>query len=87
MKDLDQDGFGRRAPSGADRGNGAYPAARCAVDFLLPSEELHARSSLAEELKPTDIGNNTLKYQRIDVAERTRLRGEWNAPVASGRWR
>jgi oligopeptide transport system substrate-binding protein len=26
-------------------------------------------------------GNNILKYQRIDVAERQRLRQEWNRPV------
>jgi ABC-type transport system substrate-binding protein len=31
--------------------------------------------------KPTEVGNNTLKYQRIDVAERTRRRDEWNQPV------
>jgi oligopeptide transport system substrate-binding protein len=31
--------------------------------------------------KPTDVGNNILKYQRIDVAERQRLRQEWNRPV------
>ena len=31
--------------------------------------------------KPHDVANNTLKYQRIDVAERARLRHEWNAPV------
>ncbi|MFB0936622.1 MAG: ABC transporter substrate-binding protein [Propionivibrio sp.] len=31
--------------------------------------------------KPNDVANNILKYQRIDVAERARLRHEWNAPV------
>ncbi len=31
--------------------------------------------------KPTEVGHNTLKYQRIDVAERQRLRQEWNRPV------
>jgi ABC-type transport system substrate-binding protein len=31
--------------------------------------------------KPTDVGNNTLKYQRIDVAARAQRRHEWNAPV------
>jgi ABC-type transport system substrate-binding protein len=30
--------------------------------------------------KPTKVGNNTLKYQRIDVALRERLRAEWNQP-------
>ncbi len=31
--------------------------------------------------KPTDVGNNILKYQRIDVAEREKRRREWNDPV------
>ena len=31
--------------------------------------------------KPTKVGNNTLKYQRIDVALREKLRAEWNRPV------
>ncbi|MBN8448095.1 MAG: ABC transporter substrate-binding protein [Candidatus Accumulibacter sp.] len=31
--------------------------------------------------KPTDVGNNILKYQRVDVAQRERLREEWNRPV------
>ncbi|MBS1191806.1 MAG: extracellular solute-binding protein, family 5 [Rhodocyclaceae bacterium] len=31
--------------------------------------------------KPNDIGNNILKYQRIDAAERARLIQEWNQPV------
>ena len=31
--------------------------------------------------KPTDVGNNILKYQRVDVAQRQRLRQEWNRPV------
>jgi ABC-type transport system substrate-binding protein len=30
--------------------------------------------------KPNDVGNNTLKYQRIDVAERQRQRAAWNTP-------
>ncbi|MGE5385249.1 MAG: ABC transporter substrate-binding protein [Betaproteobacteria bacterium] len=33
--------------------------------------------------KPGDVGHDTLQYQRIDVAERSRLRVEWNRPV---RW-
>lgn len=33
--------------------------------------------------KPGDVGHNTLKYQRLDVAARERLRREWNQPV---RW-
>ncbi len=31
--------------------------------------------------KPTDMGNNTLKYQRIDVAARQESRQAWNRPV------
>lgn len=31
--------------------------------------------------KPTEVGNNILKYQRIDVAERERHRQQWNSPV------
>jgi ABC-type transport system substrate-binding protein len=31
--------------------------------------------------KPHDVANNTLKYQRIDAAERARRRHAWNAPV------
>jgi ABC-type transport system substrate-binding protein len=31
--------------------------------------------------KPTKVGNNTLKYQRVDSALRERLRAEWNRPL------
>lgn len=31
--------------------------------------------------KPTKVGNNTLKYQRIDATRRAQLRREWNPPV------
>ena len=31
--------------------------------------------------KPMGVGNNALKYQRIDVALRERQRAAWNAPV------
>ena len=31
--------------------------------------------------KPSEVGNNILKYQRIDVARRAQLRAEWNTPV------
>jgi len=31
--------------------------------------------------KPNDVANNTLKYQRIDVAARAAARHAWNAPV------
>ncbi|MDR2788409.1 MAG: ABC transporter substrate-binding protein [Candidatus Accumulibacter sp.] len=43
-------------------------------DYVLAHAWLHNR-------KPHDVANNTLKYQRIDVTERARLRREWNAPV------
>ncbi|WIM06359.1 MAG: ABC transporter substrate-binding protein [Candidatus Nitricoxidivorans perseverans] len=31
--------------------------------------------------KPSKVGNNTLKYQRIDAAHRERMRDKWNRPV------
>jgi ABC-type transport system substrate-binding protein len=31
--------------------------------------------------KPTKVGNNTLKYQRLDAQLRDKLRGEWNRPL------
>jgi peptide/nickel transport system substrate-binding protein len=31
--------------------------------------------------KPTKVGNNTLKYQRIDPVLREKLRAQWNRPV------
>jgi ABC-type transport system substrate-binding protein len=31
--------------------------------------------------KPSDVGNNTLKFQRIDTADRAAARREWNSPV------
>jgi oligopeptide transport system substrate-binding protein len=31
--------------------------------------------------KPNDVGNNILKYQRVDVAERAVARRDWNRPV------
>ncbi len=33
--------------------------------------------------KPNDVGNNILKYQRIDAADRANARRDWNQPV---RW-
>ncbi len=30
--------------------------------------------------KPMEVGNNTLKYQRVDIAQRERQRQRWNAP-------
>ena len=39
------------------------------------------RHSWLHNRKPTDVGHNGLKYQRLDVAERERLRREWNEPV------
>ena len=39
------------------------------------------RHSWVYNRKPTGVGNNILKYQRIDVVERERRRNEWNPPV------
>lgn len=36
--------------------------------------------------KPNDVGHNTLKYQRIDAAQRSRLRAQWNRPVRWPLW-
>jgi oligopeptide transport system substrate-binding protein len=44
------------------------------VDYTLRHSWLFNR-------KPTKVGNNTLKYQRLDPALRERLREEWNRPV------
>ncbi len=43
-------------------------------DYSLRHAWLHNR-------KPTKVGNNTLKYQRVDAGMRERLRAEWNRPV------
>ncbi len=39
------------------------------------------RHSWLTNRKPTKVGNNTLKYQRIDPVLREKLRAEWNRPV------
>jgi oligopeptide transport system substrate-binding protein len=44
------------------------------VDYTL-------RHSWLTNRKPTKVGNNTLKYQRIDPVSRGRMREEWNRPV------
>jgi ABC-type transport system substrate-binding protein len=31
--------------------------------------------------KPSKVGNNTLKYQRVDAAQRQNLRDRWNRPI------
>ena len=43
-------------------------------DYSLRHAWLHNR-------KPTKVGNNTLKYQRVDPALRAQKRAEWNRPV------
>ena len=37
--------------------------------------------SWVKSRKPSEVGNNILKYQRIDAGLRQRLRAEWNAPL------
>mgnify|MGYP000005144290 FL=1 len=34
-----------------------------------------------QNLKPNNVANNTVKYQRIDAASRAQLRQEWNHPL------
>ena len=81
MKDLESDG-----PRGAER----LALIRRAVALLQHDAPwiygFHPKSYTLGHVwlhnrKPTDVGNNILKYQRIDVAERQRLRQEWNRPV------
>ena len=36
--------------------------------------------------KPNDVGNNILKYQRIDAVDRANARREWNRPVVWPLW-
>jgi len=39
------------------------------------------RHSWLKNRKPTKVGNNTLKYQRVDLVTRQALRDRWNKPV------
>jgi ABC-type transport system substrate-binding protein len=39
------------------------------------------RHAWLKNRKPSKVGNNTLKYQRIDAAMRQELRDAWNQPV------
>jgi ABC-type transport system substrate-binding protein len=39
------------------------------------------RHAWLKNRKPGKVGNNTLKYQRIDVALREQKRSEWNRPI------
>jgi len=39
------------------------------------------RHAWLKNRKPTKVGNNTLKYQRIEVGQRSELRQRWNQPV------
>jgi oligopeptide transport system substrate-binding protein len=41
------------------------------------------RQGWLHNFKPNNVANNTLKYQRIDVARRAERRAEWNQPL---RW-
>lgn len=36
--------------------------------------------------KPNNVANNTLKYQRVDAAQRARARAAWNRPVVWPLW-
>ncbi|MEF8755610.1 MAG: ABC transporter substrate-binding protein [Accumulibacter sp.] len=81
MKDLESEG-----PRGAER----LPIIRQAIALLQHDAPwiygFHPKSYTLGQVwlrnrKPTDVGNNILKYQRIDAAERERLRQEWNRPV------
>ena len=77
----------RRSPRGRSSAHEPHPAGRRAVDLRLPSQKLHAGARLAAKPKPMGVGNNALKYQRIDVAERERQRRRGISRRCSGRWR
>ncbi len=49
-------------------------------------KEYTLRHAWLRNRKPSTVGNNTLKYQRIDASLRERLRSEWNRPVLWPLW-
>jgi oligopeptide transport system substrate-binding protein len=50
-------------------------------DFGLHPKSYTLAHRWLKNRKPNDVGNNILKYQRIDAADRERARREWNQPV------
>ena len=52
-------------------------------DFGLHPKSYTLSHRWLKNRKPSDVGNNILKYQRIDAVDRAIARREWNRPV---RW-
>jgi len=77
MKDLDN---GPRRQALIDRMNRIVQNDAPWIFCFYPKSYTLAHSWLHNR-KPTDVGHNSLKYQRLDVGERERLRREWNEPV------
>ncbi len=77
MKDLDN---GPRRQTLIDRMNRILQDDAPWIFCFYPKSYTLAHAWLHNR-KPTDVGHNGLKYQRIDVAERERRRAEWNEPV------
>lgn len=50
--------------------------------FGLHPKSYTLRHRWLKNRKPSEVGNNTLKYQRIDVADRMAARLAWNDPVS-----
>ncbi|MGV0975570.1 MAG: ABC transporter substrate-binding protein [Azonexus sp.] len=50
-------------------------------DFGLHPKSYTLAHRWLKNRKPSDVGNNILKYQRIDAVDRDRARSAWNRPV------
>jgi ABC-type transport system substrate-binding protein len=50
-------------------------------DFGLHPKSYTLAHRWLKNRKPSDVGNNILKYQRIDAVDRANARREWNRPV------
>jgi ABC-type transport system substrate-binding protein len=77
MKDLDN---GPRRQALIDRMNRIVQDDAPWIFCFYPKSYTLAHAWLHNR-KPTDVGHNGLKYQRLDVGERARRRAEWNEPV------
>ena len=77
MKDLDN---GPRRQALIDRMNRILQDDAPWIFCFYPKSYTLAHSWLYNR-KPSDVGHNSLKYQRLDVGERERRRREWNEPV------
>jgi hypothetical protein len=49
--------------------------------FGFHPKDYSLRHAWLQNRKPSKVGHNTLKYQRVDAALRDQRRAEWNRPV------